>query len=82
MLASKLHLINRYSKAILTPNYPEFTRLYSMAFNVEAVDDEKRRSGEAARELAQHLGITIFQKGIVDIITDGTKSCRFFTFFT
>ena len=72
LLGKKLDIIKGYSKAILTPNFPEFGRLYQAAFDVENVDEEKMRSGEAAKELANFLGCTIFQKGSSDIITNGT----------
>ncbi|VDK21646.1 unnamed protein product [Anisakis simplex] len=75
MLATKLSLIKDYPKAILTPNYPEFTRLYEHAFGSdEKLDDNKRFSGDAAKQLATYLGCTIFQKGPTDIITDGHQS--------
>lgn len=73
LLASKLSLVKGYPKAILTPNFPEFTRLYQHAFGVDEIDSEKRHSGEAANMLAKHLGCTIFQKGATDIITDGKQ---------
>lgn len=75
LLASKLSLVKGYPKAILTPNFPEFTRLYQHAFGVDEIDSEKRHSGEAANMLAKHLGCTIFQKGATDIITDGKQLC-------
>uniref|UniRef100_A0A914REY4 ATP-dependent NAD(P)H-hydrate dehydratase n=1 Tax=Parascaris equorum TaxID=6256 RepID=A0A914REY4_PAREQ len=73
LLASKLSLVKGYPKAILTPNFPEFTRLYQHAFGVDEIDSEKRHSGEAANMLAKYLGCTVFQKGATDIITDGKQ---------
>lgn len=73
MLTKKLDCLKGYSKAILTPNFGEFTRLYQAAFNVEA-DEKKVKSGDAARELAECIGCTIFQKGYSDVITDGKQS--------
>uniref|UniRef100_A0A183TXD1 ATP-dependent (S)-NAD(P)H-hydrate dehydratase n=1 Tax=Toxocara canis TaxID=6265 RepID=A0A183TXD1_TOXCA len=73
LLASNLSLVKGCSNAILTPNYPEFTRLYEHAFEGSQLNVEKRTSGEAAKQLAKHLGCTVLQKGAVDIITDGTQ---------
>lgn len=72
-MSKKLEIIKGYKKAILTPNFPEFGRLYEAAFNGTKAVEEKLKSGEAAKELANHLGCTVFQKGSKDIITDGAE---------
>uniref|UniRef100_A0A0N5AGU1 ATP-dependent (S)-NAD(P)H-hydrate dehydratase n=1 Tax=Syphacia muris TaxID=451379 RepID=A0A0N5AGU1_9BILA len=72
-IGRKLDIIKGYKSAILTPNFPEFGRLYDAAFNGQKPSDEKLKNGCAAKELAAELGCTIFQKGEKDIITNGAK---------
>ncbi|MFH4975665.1 hypothetical protein AB6A40_002374 [Gnathostoma spinigerum] len=72
-LSKNLAPIRGYSRAILTPNFGEFKYLYKAAFSVDEVDEEKMKSGTAARELAENLGCTIFQKGNPDFITNGSE---------
>lgn len=72
-IGKRLDIIRGYSKAILTPNFPEFERLYEAAFSGKKIDQEKLKNGEAANELARELGCTIFQKGGADIIANGSE---------
>nr|CRZ25691.1 Bm14087 [Brugia malayi] len=75
-LAKNLNIISGYEQAILTPNHSEFNRLYQSAFKVDKIDRAKVESGEAAWELASHIGCTILQKGPHDVITNGEKLYR------
>uniref|UniRef100_A0A7I4NJV0 ATP-dependent (S)-NAD(P)H-hydrate dehydratase n=1 Tax=Brugia malayi TaxID=6279 RepID=A0A7I4NJV0_BRUMA len=75
-LAKNLNIISGYEQAILTPNHSEFNRLYQSAFKVDKIDRAKVESGEAAWELASHIGCTILQKGPRDVITNGEKLYR------
>ncbi|CAG8546818.1 14648_t:CDS:2 [Ambispora leptoticha] len=63
-------VIQNYKKAVLTPNVNEFKRLCE-ALNVGFDESQK---GETAQRLSQALGgVTIVQKGKVDVISDGEQ---------
>lgn len=75
-LTKNLNVIKGYEQAILTPNHLEFYRLYQSAFKVDQVDSGKLESGQAALELANHIGCTIVQKGLHDVVTNG-EECKY-----
>ncbi|GAN09462.1 ribokinase-like protein [Mucor ambiguus] len=62
--------VQGYKKAVLTPNVVEFKRLCER-MNVQT---DKEQSGQIAKDLSQSLGgVTVVQKGSVDIITNGDQ---------
>ncbi|KAL9547716.1 hypothetical protein PS6_006983 [Mucor atramentarius] len=62
--------VQGYKKAVLTPNVVEFKRLCEK-MNVQA---DKEQTDQAAKHLSQSLGgVTVVQKGSVDIITNGEQ---------
>ncbi|XP_023442748.1 ATP-dependent (S)-NAD(P)H-hydrate dehydratase isoform X2 [Dasypus novemcinctus] len=71
LIAQEPSLIQGYQRAILTPNYMEFSRLY------EAVLREPVNSSDhygSVWKLSQALGnLTVVQKGEKDVISDGEK---------
>ncbi|XP_072478074.1 ATP-dependent (S)-NAD(P)H-hydrate dehydratase isoform X1 [Notamacropus eugenii] len=71
LIAEQPSIIQGYQKAILTPNYLEFSRLYEtmLRTSVDSNDNHK-----CVLKLSQALGnLTIVQKGEKDIISDGEK---------
>ncbi|XP_068124143.1 ATP-dependent (S)-NAD(P)H-hydrate dehydratase isoform X1 [Hyperolius riggenbachi] len=71
LIAQQPSIIQGYQRAILTPNFMEFTRLYE-AMLTEPVDTTDKH-GSVLR-LSQAMGnITIVQKGESDLISDGDK---------
>ncbi|XP_073412933.1 ATP-dependent (S)-NAD(P)H-hydrate dehydratase isoform X3 [Dendrobates tinctorius] len=71
LIAQQPSVIQGYQRAVLTPNFMEFSRLY------EAVLSEPVDSGDqhgSVLRLSQAMGnITIVQKGEWDLISDGDK---------
>eukprot|EP00514_Thraustochytrium_sp_LLF1b_P001622 CAMPEP_0184514504 /NCGR_PEP_ID=MMETSP0198_2-20121128/4002_1 /TAXON_ID=1112570 /ORGANISM="Thraustochytrium sp., Strain LLF1b" /LENGTH=318 /DNA_ID=CAMNT_0026904705 /DNA_START=924 /DNA_END=1880 /DNA_ORIENTATION=- len=90
MVSQDFSFIAGYSKAVLTPNVMELSRLYKAAFEEDppAVDFDKigkqvkhpaeyisLEDAKTASDLAAELGhVTILQKGKIDIITNGKKA--------
>nr|DBA33136.1 TPA: hypothetical protein GDO54_000866 [Pyxicephalus adspersus] len=71
LIAQQPSIIQGYQRAVLTPNFMEFTRLYE-AMLTEPVDASDQH-GSVLR-LSQAMGnITIVQKGEWDVISDGDK---------
>lgn len=71
LIAQQPSIIQGYQRAVLTPNFMEFTRLYE-AMLTEPVDASDQH-GSVLR-LSQAMGnITIVQKGEWDLISDGDK---------
>ncbi|XP_071991666.1 ATP-dependent (S)-NAD(P)H-hydrate dehydratase isoform X1 [Engystomops pustulosus] len=71
LIAQQPSVIHGYQRAVLTPNFMEFTRLYE-AVLTEPVDSSDQH-GSVLR-LSQAMGnITIVQKGEWDLISDGDK---------
>ncbi|KAM9320975.1 ATP-dependent (S)-NAD(P)H-hydrate dehydratase [Gastrophryne carolinensis] len=71
LIAQQPSVIQGYPKAVLTPNFMEFTRLYEAMLS-EPVNTSDQH-GSVLR-LSQAMGnITIVQKGESDLISDGTK---------
>lgn len=71
LIAQQPSLIQGYQRAVLTPNFMEFSRLYE-AVLTEPVDSSDQH-GSVLR-LSQAMGnITIVQKGEWDLISDGDK---------
>ncbi|XP_068950218.1 ATP-dependent (S)-NAD(P)H-hydrate dehydratase isoform X3 [Petaurus breviceps papuanus] len=71
IIAEQPSIIQGYNKAILTPNYLEFSRLYEtmLRTSVDSNDNHK-----CVLKLSQALGnLTVVQKGEKDIISDGEK---------
>ncbi|XP_073470600.1 ATP-dependent (S)-NAD(P)H-hydrate dehydratase isoform X2 [Aquarana catesbeiana] len=72
LIAQQPSIIQGYQRAVLTPNFMEFTRLYE-AMLTEPVDASDQH-GSVLR-LSQAMGnITIVQKGERDLISDGDKA--------
>ncbi|OQR67385.1 ATP-dependent (S)-NAD(P)H-hydrate dehydratase-like [Tropilaelaps mercedesae] len=70
LIVTKLDLIRGYRRAILTPNFSEFKRLYKSALKEEFTLSQP--VPEAVEAMASNLGnVTIVAKGAVDIISDG-----------
>ncbi|KAL3879584.1 hypothetical protein ACJMK2_031875 [Sinanodonta woodiana] len=64
-------IIKDYTKAILTPNIVEFSRLYQKMLGRKPSEDEPVNN---VKRLSQKLGyVTIVQKGENDIISNGTQ---------
>ncbi|XP_070770814.1 ATP-dependent (S)-NAD(P)H-hydrate dehydratase isoform X1 [Enoplosus armatus] len=64
-------VIQGYQKAILTPNFMEFTRLYE-ALHHEPMDSSDHQ--RSAMQLSVAMGnLTLVLKGEQDLITDGSK---------
>lgn len=77
MVTSYPDIIKNYTKAILTPNAMEFTRLYSTLFGREP--DPSIDCSSHVTQLCRELGgVTICRKGQEDIIADGKDvvNCR------
>ncbi|XP_040281154.1 ATP-dependent (S)-NAD(P)H-hydrate dehydratase isoform X1 [Bufo bufo] len=71
LIAQQPSVIQGYQRAVLTPNFMEFSRLYE-AVLTEPVDSSDQH-GSVLR-LSQAMGnITIVQKGEWDLISDGNK---------
>ncbi|XP_063809239.1 ATP-dependent (S)-NAD(P)H-hydrate dehydratase isoform X1 [Pseudophryne corroboree] len=71
LIAQQPSIIQGYQRAVLTPNFMEFSRLYE-AMLTEPVDSSDQH-GSVLR-LSQAMGnITIVQKGEWDLISDGDK---------
>ncbi|KAM8976743.1 ATP-dependent (S)-NAD(P)H-hydrate dehydratase [Pelodytes ibericus] len=71
LVAQQPLIIQGYQRAVLTPNFMEFSRLYE-AMLTEPVDSSDQH-GSVLR-LSQALGnVTIVQKGERDLISDGDK---------
>ncbi|XP_037656598.1 ATP-dependent (S)-NAD(P)H-hydrate dehydratase isoform X3 [Choloepus didactylus] len=71
LIAQQPSLIQGYQKAILTPNYMEFSRLYEAVLRDPV--DSSDNLGSVMR-LSQALGnLTVVQKGERDVISDGEK---------
>ncbi|XP_069826866.1 ATP-dependent (S)-NAD(P)H-hydrate dehydratase isoform X3 [Dendropsophus ebraccatus] len=71
LIAQQPSVIQGYQRAVLTPNFMEFSRLYE-AVLTEPVDSSDQH-GSVLR-LSQAMGnITIVQKGEWDLISDGDK---------
>uniref|UniRef100_F6R5B7 ATP-dependent (S)-NAD(P)H-hydrate dehydratase n=1 Tax=Monodelphis domestica TaxID=13616 RepID=F6R5B7_MONDO len=71
LIAQQPSLIQGYQKAILTPNYMEFSRLYEATLRASV--DSSDHHGCVLR-LSQALGnLTVVQKGEKDVISDGEK---------
>ncbi|XP_043852627.1 ATP-dependent (S)-NAD(P)H-hydrate dehydratase isoform X2 [Dromiciops gliroides] len=71
LIAQQPSLIQGYQRAILTPNYMEFSRLYE-AMHKTSVDSSDHHG--CVLRLSQALGnLTVVQKGEKDVISDGEK---------
>ncbi|KAG8452102.1 hypothetical protein GDO86_004047 [Hymenochirus boettgeri] len=71
LIAKQPSIIQGYQRAVLTPNFMEFSRLYEAMLS-EPVDTSDQH-GSVLR-LSQAMGnITIVQKGERDLISDGDK---------
>ncbi|XP_006884014.1 PREDICTED: ATP-dependent (S)-NAD(P)H-hydrate dehydratase [Elephantulus edwardii] len=71
LIAQQPSLIQGYRKAVLTPNYMEFSRLYEAMLRDPA--DSNDHHGAVLR-LSQALGnLTVVQKGERDVISDGEQ---------
>ncbi|XP_020820803.1 ATP-dependent (S)-NAD(P)H-hydrate dehydratase isoform X3 [Phascolarctos cinereus] len=71
LIAQQPSLIQGYQRAILTPNYMEFSRLYETMFRTSVDSNDNHR---CVLRLSQALGnLTVVQKGEKDIISDGEK---------
>ncbi|XP_042636625.1 ATP-dependent (S)-NAD(P)H-hydrate dehydratase [Orycteropus afer afer] len=71
LIAQQPSLIQGYRKAILTPNYMEFSRLYEAVLR-DPVDSNDHHG--AVLRLSQALGnLTVIQKGERDVISDGEQ---------
>ncbi|KAF9958035.1 hypothetical protein BGZ72_000966 [Mortierella alpina] len=71
LIQNEPDLVQGYTKAVLTPNLVEFGRLCE-AMKIDAKDRESVEP--PAQKLARALGgVTIIEKGDVDVISDGTK---------
>ncbi|XP_012412898.1 ATP-dependent (S)-NAD(P)H-hydrate dehydratase isoform X2 [Trichechus manatus latirostris] len=71
LIAQQPSLIQGYRKAVLTPNYVEFCRLYEAVLR-DPMDS--RDPDGAVLRLSQALGnLTIIQKGERDVISDGDQ---------
>uniref|UniRef100_A0A8C5M965 ATP-dependent (S)-NAD(P)H-hydrate dehydratase n=1 Tax=Leptobrachium leishanense TaxID=445787 RepID=A0A8C5M965_9ANUR len=71
LVAQEPAIIQGYQRAVLTPNFMEFSRLYE-AMLTEPVDSSDQH-GSVLR-LSQAMGnVTIVQKGERDLISDGDK---------
>ncbi|XP_041128615.1 ATP-dependent (S)-NAD(P)H-hydrate dehydratase-like [Polyodon spathula] len=71
LIARQPSIIQGYQRAILTPNYMEFSRLYEAVCR-DAVDSSDNQRNVV--RLSQAMGnVTIVQKGEKDIISDGDK---------
>ncbi|KAG2456841.1 NNRD dehydratase, partial [Polypterus senegalus] len=71
LIAQQPSIIQGYQKAILTPNFMEFSRLYEAVCRDSTDSSERQR---AVLRLSQAMGnLTIVQKGEKDLISDGVK---------
>ncbi|XP_066435917.1 ATP-dependent (S)-NAD(P)H-hydrate dehydratase isoform X2 [Eleutherodactylus coqui] len=71
LIAQQPSVIQGYQRAVLTPNFMEFSRLYE-AVLTEPVDSSDHHG--SVLKLSQAMGnITIVQKGEWDLISDGDK---------
>ncbi|XP_074621755.1 ATP-dependent (S)-NAD(P)H-hydrate dehydratase-like [Acropora palmata] len=70
MVSSYPDIIKNYTRAILTPNAMEFTRLYAAVFGRDP--DQSIDFSSQGTQLCRELGgVTICRKGHEDIIADG-----------
>ncbi|MBN3288720.1 NNRD dehydratase, partial [Polyodon spathula] len=71
LIAQQPSIIQGYQRAILTPNYMEFSRLYEAVCRDSVDSSDNQRN---VVRLSQAMGnVTIVQKGEKDIISDGDK---------
>ncbi|KAJ3432040.1 atp-dependent (s)-nad(p)h-hydrate dehydratase family member [Anaeramoeba flamelloides] len=71
---NNLECIQGYRNVILTPNHPEFIRLYQSAF---ACDPNMENLEQTVKELSNKLGnVTILKKGSIDFISNGVISLQ------
>ncbi|KAF9185529.1 hypothetical protein BGZ50_003022 [Haplosporangium sp. Z 11] len=71
LIQNEPELIHGYTKAVLTPNVVEFGRLCD-AMNIDAKSQKSEEP--SVQKLAQALGgVTVVEKGKVDVISDGSK---------
>ncbi|KAJ6249656.1 atp-dependent (s)-nad(p)h-hydrate dehydratase family member [Anaeramoeba flamelloides] len=71
---NNLGCIQGYRNAILTPNHPEFVRLYKNAF---ACDPNMENLEQSVQKLSNKLGnVTILKKGRIDFISNGVISLK------
>ncbi|CAG7838636.1 unnamed protein product [Allacma fusca] len=71
LITDRPQLIQSYSKAILTPNSVEFSRLCTVVLGGE-VKPAPSASAEKVRELSTALGfVTILHKGATDVASNG-----------
>ncbi|XP_059896539.1 ATP-dependent (S)-NAD(P)H-hydrate dehydratase isoform X2 [Gadus macrocephalus] len=71
LVSQQPSVIQGYQKAILTPNFMEFTRLYE-ALHQEPLDGSDRR--RSVLQLSGALGnVTVLLKGEQDLISDGRR---------
>uniref|UniRef100_A0A8C9F457 ATP-dependent NAD(P)H-hydrate dehydratase n=1 Tax=Pavo cristatus TaxID=9049 RepID=A0A8C9F457_PAVCR len=71
LISQQPSLIQGYQRAILTPNYMEFSRLYEAMLR-DPVDSSDHHG--CVLRLSQALGnLTVVQKGERDLISDGEK---------
>ena len=72
-LTTSPQLIKGYSKAVLTPNAMEFSRLAKMALKVPNVQPDNNVDPEVVKEVCKALGgVTIVHKGSIDVVSNGT----------
>lgn len=85
LLCKNRGLVQDYKEAILTPNQIEFKRLWQSVFNTEVPDVYSSETGVAwgdisslgikpAVDLAKAMGVHLFVKGKVDVISDGNRA--------
>ncbi|RXM32733.1 ATP-dependent (S)-NAD(P)H-hydrate dehydratase [Acipenser ruthenus] len=71
LIAQQPSIIQGYQRAILTPNYMEFSQLYEAVCRDSVDSSDNQRN---VVRLSQAMGnVTIVQKGEKDIISDGDK---------
>ncbi|KAG7272178.1 hypothetical protein CRUP_014777, partial [Coryphaenoides rupestris] len=71
LVAQQPSVIQGYQKAVLTPNFMEFTRLYEALHHEPMDSSDPRRS---ILQLSAAMGnLTVVLKGEQDLITDGRK---------
>ncbi|CAF0874228.1 unnamed protein product [Adineta steineri] len=69
LITEKPGLINNYVNCILTPNGPEFERLYEKVMGVKSEEQKQEKDKtQLAQKLADALRVNILMKGHLDVI--------------
>ena len=72
-LTNNPNVIHGYTKAVLTPNAMEFSRLVHSVLKRGDVPPQVHPDPQSVLEVSQALGgVTIVHKGSVDVISNGT----------